>query len=134
MKTPAFGAFMPIELSSFLLIAGRVLLGGLFVYAGVSHFFLIPPLTQAIAARGVPAPRLVLIAGSIFQIVMGGPLMLGMFVPIAVPGLIAFTVAASFMLVNFWDRTGPERALLRSIFLTNFGIIGGLLIAAAHAA
>jgi uncharacterized membrane protein YphA (DoxX/SURF4 family) len=45
------------------------LLGGLFVFGGVEHFFILPLLTGIMAARGVPAARAVLIFGSLWQIV-----------------------------------------------------------------
>jgi putative oxidoreductase len=71
---------MTIGTDDILLILGRLLLGGLFVYGGVRHMFIMPAITQAIAARGVPAPRLVLLVGSAFQFVAGLLLILGLFV------------------------------------------------------
>lgn len=121
------------EYADVLLALGRVLLGGLFVAGGSRHFFIAPAVTEAIKARGVPAARLVLYAGTIFQIVAGLLLMLGMFVVTAALGLIVFTVAASVMLLNFWDMEGPGRQTAINTWLSNMAIIGGLLIAAATA-
>ncbi len=94
--------------------------------------FLIPALTGAIAARGVPFPRLVLIAGSAFQFVCGVLLIAGLWVPAAAFGLIAFTLIASVMLLNFWDMEGKARHDTINVWLQNLAIIGGLLIAAAQ--
>jgi putative oxidoreductase len=124
---------MDSDLSYMLLVVGRVLLGGLFVVGGVHHFFDLPPITEMMKARGVPEPRLVLIAGSVFQIVAGLLLMLGLWVAAAAFGLIVFTVAASVMLLNFWSMDGEARIGARSAFQANMGIIGGLLIAASQA-
>jgi putative oxidoreductase len=123
---------MNIETSHILLILGRFLLGGLFVYGGVSHLFVIPALTQAIAARGLPAPRLVLLAGSAFQFVAGLLLILGLFVVPAALALVLFTLTASVILVNFWDMEGPAREAGKNVWLSNLAIAGGLLITAAH--
>jgi putative oxidoreductase len=124
---------MAFEISEILLIFGRFLLGGLFVYGGVHHLFAIPALTQALAARGVPAPQLVLLVGSAFQFVAGLLLILGLFVAPASFALILFTLTASVMLVNFWDMEGPAREAATNVWLSNLAIVGGLLITAAHA-
>lgn len=124
---------MPGELAGILLALGRVLLGGLFVVGGVRHFFIVDIITPMIAARGLPKPKLVLYAGSVFQIAAGLLLMLGLWVVPAAFGLIIFTVAASVMLLNFWDMDGPARQSALSTCLSNGAIVGGLLIAAASA-
>ena len=122
-----------MDYSQILLIGGRVLLGGFFVLAGTHHFFIVPALTTAMKARGVPAPPLVLIAGSVFQIFAGLLLALGVFAGWAALGLVLFTLIASIMFLNFWDAEGPARDAARIGFQTNVGIIGGLLLAAAQA-
>ena len=119
------------ELAEWLLVLGRALLGGLFVYGGATHFFALDQITAVIAERGVPMPRLVLIAGSLFQIAGGLLLMLGVAVPLAAAGLVLFTAAASFMMLDFWNKDGEQRLGLRSAFLANIAIVGGLLVAAA---
>ena len=96
------------------------------------HLFIIPAVSQAIAQRGVPAPRLVLISGTAFQIAAGLFLILGFLVPIAAAGLVIFTIAASVMLLNFWSMEGAAREGALSGWLSNLGVIGGLLTAAAH--
>jgi putative oxidoreductase len=57
---------------------------------------------------------------------------LGFWVAWAALGLILFTVVASVLLVNFWDKDGEERIALANAFQTNIGLIGGLVLAAAH--
>ena len=124
---------MSIDVAPLLLALGRLLLGGLFVVGGLHHFFIIPQLTDAIAARGVRFPRIVLIVGSVFQAVAGALLMLGFFVPAAALGLVVFTLLASVMLVNFWSLEGPARETASNVWKSNLAIVGGLLIAAAQA-
>jgi putative oxidoreductase len=124
---------MHIEIADSLLVLGRILLGGLFVFGGVKHFFILPILTDVMAKRGVPCPRLVLIAGSTFQTVVGALLIAGLFVVPAAFGLIAFTIVASIMLLNFWDMQGEHRENAKNNWAVNVGVIGGLLLAAAQA-
>lgn len=122
------------DLSLYALALGRFLLGGLFVLGGVKHFFALEPITGALRARGVPAPRFVLIAGSLFQIVAGAAVMAGLYVTWSALGLVAFTILASLMLVNFWSlEKGPQRESLQNVFYSNLAIIGGLLVTAATA-
>ena len=115
-------------------LVGRILLGGVFVVARLRHLIIVPVLTGAVAARGVPFPRPVLLAGTGFQIVAGLALVLGFFTSWATLGLILFTMVASVLLVNFWDKEGEERIALTNAFQTNIGLIGGLMIAATQGA
>ncbi|PDT01232.1 quinol oxidase [Rhizobium chutanense] len=116
-----------------MIVLGRLLLGGLYVAGGIHHFFVIVPLTDAIEARGIPFAKWVLVSGSLFQIVAGTMLILGLFVAAAAFGLIVFTLAATIMLLNFWDMQGTARESAINTWKTNMAIIGGLLIAAAGA-
>lgn len=113
-------------------LAGRILLGGLFIVGGIRHFFIVPVLAQAIAARGVPAPKLVLLSGSVFQVVAGLLFVFGAFLPWAAFGLIVFTIMASIMLLDFWSMEGEARENTKTAWLSNLAIVGGLLITAAN--
>lgn len=124
---------MPTDLPSMLYVLGRILLGGLFVAGGVEHFFIMPVLMAVMTQRGVPAAKAVMLVGSVWQIVLGVLLILGVLVVPAAIGLIVFTLAASIMFLNFWDKAGPERASLQNAFLCNIAIMGALLMAAANA-
>jgi len=121
-----------LEAGVILLTLGRGLLGGLFVFSGIRHFFIIPSLVAIITTRGVPAPRFTLVVGSLFQISAGILLMSGMYVAHAALGLVAFTLTASFMMLNYWNMQGPVREAAMFVWLSNLAIIGGLLIAASQ--
>ena len=123
---------MQTETHAILWFVGRLLLGGLFVVAGIRHFFILAPVTQAIAARGVPAAGLVLLSGTACEIVAGLAMIAGFYPAWAALGLGAFTIAASVLLLNFWDMEGPARANAISTWQSNLAIIGGLLVTAAH--
>ena len=112
-------------------IIGRLLLGLLFVVGGFKHFGELAPLTEAVRERGVPFPRTSLVAASIFQIVAGAMLMLGVLVPWAVLGLILFTLVSSVVMLDFWNKAAEARDSLINVWMSNLAIIGGLLIAAA---
>jgi putative oxidoreductase len=124
---------MGAHFADILLILGRILLGGLFVFGGIKHLFMIPILTDIMGKRGVPFPKLTLIAGSTFQTVVGALFMAGLFIVPAAFGLIVFTVIASVMFLNFWDMQGEPRVGAENNFAVNVGLIGGLLMIAAQA-
>ena len=88
--------------------------------------------TQAIAARRIPAAKLALLSGTAFQIVAGLALIFDFYPTWAALGLVAFTVAASVLLLNFWSMEGPARDNAVNAWQSNLVIIGGLLVTAAH--
>jgi len=114
---------------STLVIIGRVLLGGLFVIGGVRHFGELGPLTEACRARHVPLPRVSLVLASLFQIVAGAMLMIGLLVPWAALGLILFTLVASVVMVDFWNQEGERRQGSINVWLSNLALMGGLMTA-----
>ena len=126
---------MNFNLTTALVTVGQLFIGALYVYGGLNHF---GPAAEKIipmlAARGVPMPRQSLFAASAFQAACGACLMLGIAVVPAAIGLVAFTVAASLVMVNFWDQPpGETRDMLQGVFASNVAIIGGLLVVIAQA-
>ena len=123
---------MDTETLATLASAGRIMLASLFVIGGVRHFFGFSEIAAAIAARGVPMASAALLVGTLFEISMGVLLMVGLHPALAALGLVAFTLAASFLMLNFWSLAGAERAAAQNVWLSNIAIVGGLLLAAAH--
>jgi putative oxidoreductase len=121
------------ETQDLLWIAGRTLLGGLFVVGGIRHCFHFPLLAQFMASRGVPAAKLVLVAGTVLQICAGAAVIVGFQLPYAVAALIMFTLVASVIFLNYWSMQGAERVNAVNALWSNVGIFGGLLIVASHA-
>jgi len=124
---------MPADLPDLLYLFGRLLLGGLFVVGGIEHFFIQPLLTGIMAARGVPAARLVLILGSIWQVIFGLLFIFGIVPALSALALAVFTALASVIFLDFWNKQQPERSALRNALLCNIAIIGALFMAAASA-
>jgi putative oxidoreductase len=120
-----------MDIETILLVMGRVLLASIFVAAGIKHCIVAREIIPMIAARGIPYPRLVLGVGSAFEFIFGLMLMFGIAGPWAPLGLAVFTIAATLMLVNFWDMQGPARDQALTGFQYNVAILGGLLVAAS---
>jgi putative oxidoreductase len=114
------------------IVIGRVALGGLFVVAGLTHIGNMGQVREQMTRRGVVYAQPLLIAGTIFQIAAGVLLAAGLFTPFAAIGLTGFTLAATVMMLRFWEiPKGPERHVVKNAFLSNVGIVGGLLLAVA---
>ena len=108
---------------------GHLLLGELFVFAGIDHFRRFGVVEEMLAQRRWPYPGAMLAAASIFQVVAGLGMAVGVLRPWAAIGLAAFTVAATLMLLDFWRFEGQQREGMRSGFLVNVGLLGGLILA-----
>jgi len=118
------------ELIPALVAIGRILLGFLFVAGGIRHIMLFSAVAAEMKRMGLPLPRFILTAGTAFQITAGTLLALGIFVFPAALGLIAFTIVASVMMLPFWSMQGARTSAYLN-WLSNVGIVGGLLLAAA---
>lgn len=123
---------MTANITEVMWLLGRLLLGAYFAWAGIHHFTSLAPITAGMTARGVPAARFVLVIGSIFQTVCGVALVFGVWPAWAALGLVLFTIVASIMFLDFWNKQGDARAGAVSTWKTNLALIGGLLIAAAY--
>ena len=111
---------------------GDLLIGGVFVFAGVEHFVKFGAMRDYLAAQKFPAPALMLAAGSTVEVVGGLLLAIGLARPFAAGALVLFTLATNVMLLRFWASAEPERQVLRNAFLINIAVIGGLLLAGTH--
>lgn len=126
---------MEFTLTNALIALGQLLIGALFVYGGLTHF---GPASEKIIplieARGIPMPRQALYVASVFQLVCGACLMLGVLIVPAALGLVLFTIVASVAMANFWDQPpGEAREMMQNVWASNVAIVGGLLLAAAGA-
>ena len=118
---------MTPEMAHWMIVTGRILMGGFYIVAGVHHFLILDRMTKLIAAQNVPAPKAVLIAGSLFQSGAGLLLIAGVFQVWPAIGLIIFTLTASVMLLNFWNLEGELRRNAITQWRCNLALIGGLL-------
>lgn len=122
-------ATMPASADPLAMTLGYLLMGAIFVFAGFDHLRRFQTVKALLVQRGWPSPGPILVLASVFQIVAGLGLALDVLRPWAALGLAAFTVAASVTLLDFWGAQGPARDGMRSGFVVNVGLLGGLLLA-----
>jgi putative oxidoreductase len=121
------------DISAGIVFAGRLLLGGAFVFAGIRNVLNASLLTQLMSARGVPQARLMLWLGIALQVAAGTLLIAGIWTALAAAGLILFLLVATPMFHNVWDHQGPERAAKINGVVGNVALIGGFLVVVAGA-
>jgi putative oxidoreductase len=124
---------MPTDLMSTLIVIARLLLGGAFVAFGLRNIGNLPRLTEAMAARGLPQPRLAMIAGIALQIAGGVLTAIGPWGAVGAAGLIVFVLVAAALFHNFWDYAGPERGPHVNAWIMNIGLVGAFLLVIATA-
>jgi putative oxidoreductase len=115
-----------------ILFAGRLLLGGAFVFAGLRNIQNRALLTQMMSARGMPQAGAVLWLGIVLQIATGALLISGTWTTVASALLLLFLTVATPMFHNFWDYQGPDRASRINGFVSNVALAGGFLALVAQ--
>ncbi|HEY0918726.1 DoxX family protein [Devosia sp.] len=119
---------MPTDLPSFLLLLGRLLIGGAFLYAAYGNLRHFDKAAGFMAARGVPQPRLVMGVGLVVHAVSSLMVLFGTWTALGAAGLLVFVVLATLLYHNFWAFSGPDRFNKRNSFNANLIIAGGLLV------
>ena len=115
-----------------LVFFGHLLIGGVFVFAGLRNVANRASLTAIVAARGAPYPGLLLAVGIAMQIVAGVLVMAGIWTDAAALGLLAFLVAATLLFHNFWDHHGFDRVNRINGLASNVALSGAFLLILAQ--
>lgn len=115
-----------------ILFAGRLLLGGAFVFAGLRNIQNRALLRQMMSARGVPQASAVLWLGIVLQIATGALFVSGAWTAVASALLLLFLIVATPTFHNFWDYQGPDRASRINGFVSNVALAGALLTLVAQ--
>ena len=110
-------------------LLGRILIGALFLTAGVRKLMGVAGAAAYFAKLGFPAPEVMAYLAILIEIGGGLLLIIGWKTRLVSWILIAFVVIATGMAHRFWEFTDPGQynAQLNN-FLKNAAVIGGLLM------
>ncbi len=112
-----------------VLLLGRAIFGLYWVSAAVQNLVGLEKGAASVGAKGVPFPKLSLVATAPLMIASGISITVGFYAGIASIALIAFLVPASIFRHHFWDVPDPEEAIgERRNFEKNMALIGALLL------
>ncbi|MGH9432443.1 MAG: DoxX family membrane protein [Terriglobia bacterium] len=112
-----------------VLLIGRIILGGFFLYGGIHHFTSLDYMAGYAKMKGTPAPKAA-VAGTGILLILGGlSLLLGAFPMIGCILLLIFLVGVSPAMHNFWSVPDPQQKANEMInFTKNLALAGALLM------
>jgi putative oxidoreductase len=111
-------------------LAGRILLGLIFVISGFGKISGFDGTVGYIAAKGLPLPQIVAVLTICIELGGGLMLMFGLFTRWAAFGLAAFTILAALIFHNFWAASEAARVSQQTNFMKNLSMAGGMLVLA----
>ena len=119
---------------SWTLLIGRVLVGSMFLVAGIRHYMFYAGTVGYFTKLGFPAPEAMVWLSIIVHIAGGILLIAGWKTQWASWLLLALVVIATAMAHRFWQFDAAQYGNQLNHFLKNLAIIGGLLYVASFGA
>ncbi len=114
---------------SVVLLIGRIILGGYFLYAGIHHFTSLEYMAGYAKMKRVPAPKAA-VAGTGVLLVLGGlSLLFGVLPMVGCILLLIFLAGVSPVMHDFWKVQDPQQRAGEMInFTKNLALAGAVLM------
>jgi uncharacterized membrane protein YphA (DoxX/SURF4 family) len=111
-----------------LLVIGRAIFGGFFLYNGINHFKQQQALTQYAGSKNVPRPDLAVLGSAVALTAGGASLMLGLKPKLGGLAVLGFLAAVSPTMHDFWNAEDPQQKQNELIhFSKNMALLGAAL-------
>ncbi len=124
IRTPDYSLWQ-----NFLLLAGRVLMGWIFVEAGWRKLFAMDAFIANLTNRRVPYASVLGWIGGVVEFLGGLALLLGFWTRCSALLLIVFVIVATLISHRYWEFTdAAARRMQQSHFWKNLTIIGGFVL------
>ena len=117
-----------------LSLAGRLLLALLFLPAGISKIGGFAGTVGYIGSKGLPMPEVGAVIAIVVEVLGALALIAGFGTRIAALVLAVFTLVATVFFHNYWGIPAEMQLVQKLMFFKNIGVVGGLLVLAAHGA
>lgn len=91
-----------------LVLIGRVLFVVLFFSSAFGHFTQTDAMTDYARSRGLPQPRIAVLAGGVVLAVGGLSVLLGVWADLGALLLVIMLVPTAFLMHQFWKETDPQ--------------------------
>ncbi|MFC7166986.1 DoxX family protein [Halospeciosus flavus] len=124
---------MATGLEAILLVVGRVLFGGVLAFTGLNHFMQTEEMAGYAEYKGLPAPKLSVLASGALLVLGGLGIIVGIFPVVAAIALAAFLVISAVTMHDFWAVPDEDQQTEMTQFLKNISLAGGALIIGAVA-
>jgi putative oxidoreductase len=106
---------------------GRLLIALIFLISGWGKIFAFDATAAAMAARGMPATQILLVAAIALELIGGLLLVIGWKARAAALALLVFVVPATLYFHNYWAFPPEQQRNQRNHFLKNVAIGGALI-------
>jgi putative oxidoreductase len=116
-------------MESILFLIGRIFFGGYFLMSAFNHFAHVGTLSGYTQSKGVPAPKLAVIATGILLLIGGLSVLFGLYPTIGAVALILFLVPVSFIMHAYWKVQDPQMKMAEMVnFMKNLALVGAALM------
>ena len=122
------------KLQNPLSFAGRLLLGALFLPAGIGKLTGFAGTVGYISSVGLPLPQAAAALAVVVEIAGGIALIAGYGTRVAAVALALFTLVASYFFHAYWSLPVDQQMIPQLLFFKNIAVVGGLLTLAAWGA
>lgn len=112
---------------SFALVLARVLFGGVIAFMGLSHFRQVDEMSGYAQHKGLPAPKLSVLASGTVLVLGGVGIIAGIFPLVSALAIAGFMVVSAVVMHDFWTVDGDQRQEQLIHFLKNIVMAGGAL-------
>ena len=119
------------SIQNFTVLAGRILLGLLFVLSGFGKIAGFDGTVGYIASQNLPLPSVVAALTILIELGGGLALVTGFYTRQAALLLAGFTLLAAFLFHAYWAAPEAAKMMQQINFLKNLSIAGGMLVLAA---
>lgn len=112
-----------------VLLIGKILFGGYFIYSGVAHFTKLDAMTGYASSKGVPMAKAGVILSGIMMVLGGASVIANFHAKIGLILIGVFLVVVTVMIHQFWKQTDPMMRMGDAVnFNKNVGLLGATLI------
>jgi putative oxidoreductase len=118
----------PAGLDHAVRTAGRIMVGVLYLWAGIDKVQGWDGALREVVEGGLPAPALTLALTVLLQVAAGAAIIAGRLLRPACWALAGFTALATVLYHGFWHATGAARHAELITFMEHVCIVGGLLV------
>jgi uncharacterized membrane protein YphA (DoxX/SURF4 family) len=111
-----------------LLLVGRLLFGGLFLYNGINHFTNYATMKGYTAYKGVPMPEVAAAASGLWLLISGASVMAGYRPEIGLAMIAVFLLVVTPKMHDFWKAQDATARMGDFVnFQKNFALLGAAL-------
>ena len=111
-----------------LFFIGRLLVGGMYLGAGIDNFAHLPAKIGYTASKGVIAPDVLVPLASALLLIAGLSFVTGLRPRTGILAIAVFFIPVTLLMHNFWAYDGMQRLAEMHAFMGNIGLLGAALV------